>query len=152
MLVVVLLLTAVSTGVPAREFRAADTQNEEYPTVQALRDVGQPGRGAQRRPPPDQGFHSRQPGEEKEPPGTSPVGAIDPNRTNVALIGTMLPAMNVLATPFLFRTIAHQRKLAPQEASQRPGPTCRLRTRISSAKRRWPGPASAHCAALRWRN
>ena len=39
-LVVALLLAAVSTGAVAREFRAADTQNEDYPTVQALRYMG----------------------------------------------------------------------------------------------------------------
>jgi TRAP-type C4-dicarboxylate transport system substrate-binding protein len=39
-LVVALLLTAGSTDALAREFRAADTQNADYPTVQALRFVG----------------------------------------------------------------------------------------------------------------
>ena len=39
-LVVALLLAAVSTSAAAREFRAADTQNEDYPTVQALRYMG----------------------------------------------------------------------------------------------------------------
>mgnify|MGYP000361319955 CR=1 FL=1 len=39
-LVVALSLTAVSTSVVAREFRVADTQSEEYPTVQALRFMG----------------------------------------------------------------------------------------------------------------
>lgn len=39
-LVVALCLAAASTGVFAREFRAADTQNEDYPTVQALGYVG----------------------------------------------------------------------------------------------------------------
>ncbi len=36
MLVVALSLTAVSTGVSAREFRVADTQSEDHPTVQAF--------------------------------------------------------------------------------------------------------------------
>jgi TRAP-type C4-dicarboxylate transport system substrate-binding protein len=39
-LVVALFLTAVSTSAVAREFRAADTQSEDYPTVQALRYMG----------------------------------------------------------------------------------------------------------------
>jgi TRAP-type C4-dicarboxylate transport system substrate-binding protein len=39
-LVVALSLTAVSTSASAREFRAADTQNENYPTVQALSYIG----------------------------------------------------------------------------------------------------------------
>ncbi|RZI37963.1 TRAP transporter substrate-binding protein, partial [Herbaspirillum sp. HC18] len=44
-IVVALLVAAVSmslraTGAVAREFRAADTQAEDYPTVQALRYMG----------------------------------------------------------------------------------------------------------------
>ena len=56
-------------------------------------------------------FHSRQLGEEKETLEQTRVGAIDLNRTNVALIGTMVPAVNVLAMPFLFRSIEHLQKV-----------------------------------------
>ena len=56
-------------------------------------------------------FHSRQLGEEKETIEQTRAGAIDLNRTNVALIGTMVPAMNVLAMPFLFRSIEHMQKV-----------------------------------------
>lgn len=40
MLVVALLLMALSTSAFAREFRAADAQSEDRPTVQALHYVG----------------------------------------------------------------------------------------------------------------
>ena len=102
-----LFLAAATTNAPAREFRAADTQNEDYPTVQALRYMGRlieertDGRQQIRV------FHSRQLGEEKETIEQTRAGAIDLNRTNVALIGTFVPAMNVLAMPFLFRSIEH---------------------------------------------
>src|SRR5258708_19590139 len=56
-------------------------------------------------------FHSRQLGEEKETIEQTRVGAIDLNRSNVALIGTFVPAMNVLAMPFLFRSIEHLQKV-----------------------------------------
>jgi tripartite ATP-independent transporter DctP family solute receptor len=110
-LVVALFLTAVSTSAAAREFRAADTQNEDYPTVQALRYMGsliaeKSGGRHQIRV-----FHSRQLGEEKETIEQTRAGAIDLNRTNVALIGTFVPAMNVLAMPFLFRSIEHLQKV-----------------------------------------
>jgi tripartite ATP-independent transporter DctP family solute receptor len=110
-LVVALSLTAVSTSAIAREFRAADTQNEDYPTVQALLYMGrlvaeQSGGRHQIRV-----FHSRQLGEEKETIEQTRAGAIDLNRTNVALIGTFVPAMNVLAMPFLFRSIEHLQKV-----------------------------------------
>ena len=110
-LVVALLLTVAATGASAREFRAADTQSEDYPTVQALRYMGhviaeRSGGGHQIKV-----FHSRQLGEEKETIAQTRAGAIDLNRTNVALIGTFVPAMNVLAMPFLFRSIEHLQKV-----------------------------------------
>ena len=110
-LVVTLFWMAASTGVFAREFRAADTQNEDYPTVQALHYLGSmvAERSGGRHE--IKVFHSRQLGEEKETLEQTRVGAIDLNRTNVALIGTMVPAMNVLAMPFLFRSIEHLQKV-----------------------------------------
>ena len=110
-LVVALFLTVAATGAFAREFRAADTQNEYYPTVQALRYMG--GLIAERTGGRHQirVFHSHQLGEEKETIEQTRVGAIDLNRTNVALIGNFVPAMNVLAMPFLFRSIEHQEKV-----------------------------------------
>ncbi|MBR1221125.1 TRAP transporter substrate-binding protein [Bradyrhizobium sp. U87765 SZCCT0131] len=95
----------------AREFRAADTQAEDYPTVQALRYLGQ--LVAQR----SHGaymirvFHSNQLGEEKETIEQTRVGAIDLNRTNVAPIGSFVPSVNVLALPFLFRSVDHLNKV-----------------------------------------
>ena len=56
-------------------------------------------------------FHSRQLGEEKETIEQTRAGAIDLNRTNVAPIGTIVPAVNVLAMPFLFRSIEHLHKV-----------------------------------------
>jgi hypothetical protein len=64
-LVAALLLTAASTSVFARESRAADTQREDYPTVQALRYLG------------------RQLGEEGKTIEQTRVGTIDLDRTNV---------------------------------------------------------------------
>jgi tripartite ATP-independent transporter DctP family solute receptor len=109
--VVALFLTVAATGAIAREFRAADTQNEDYPTVQALRFMGsliaeRTGGRHQIRV-----FHSRQLGEEKETIEQTRAGAIDLNRINVALIGNFVPAMNVLAMPFLFRSIEHQQRV-----------------------------------------
>jgi tripartite ATP-independent transporter DctP family solute receptor len=108
---VALLLTAVTTSALAREFRAADTQSEDYPTVQALRYMGrlvEEKSGGRLK---IVVFHSRQLGEEKETIEQTRAGAIDLNRTNVALIGTFVPAMNVLAMPFLFRSIEHLQKV-----------------------------------------
>lgn len=110
-IVAALWLTAASTIVAGREFRAADTQAEDYPTVQALRFMGN--MIADRSGGRDQirVFHSRQLGEEKETIEQTRAGAIDLNRTNGALIGNFVPAMNVLAMPFLFRSIEHLQKV-----------------------------------------
>src|SRR5882724_6780879 len=110
-IVTALWLTAASTIVAAREFRAADTQAEDYPTVQALRFMG--AMIAERSGGRDQirVFPSRQLGEEKETIEQTRAGAIDLNRTNGALIGNFVPAMNVLAMPFLFRSIEHLQKV-----------------------------------------
>lgn len=107
MLAVALFWTAVPAGAFAREFRTADTQNEDYPTVQALnymdRLIAERTGGRHR----VVVFHSRQLGEEKETLEQTRAGAIDLNRSNVALIGTMVPSVNVLAMPFLFRSLEH---------------------------------------------
>ena len=110
-LLVGLLLMAVTPGAWAREFRAADTQSEDYPTVEALRYMARliAERSAGRHQ--IRVFHSRQLGEEKETIEQTRVGAIDLNRTNVALIGAFVPAMNVLAMPFLFRSTEHMQKV-----------------------------------------
>jgi TRAP-type C4-dicarboxylate transport system substrate-binding protein len=104
---VALLLTASAA---APEFRAADTQSED-PTVQTLRYMGRMiaersgGRHEIRI------FHWRQLDEEKQTIGQTRAGAIDLNRTNVALLGTFMPAMNLLAMPFLLRSIEHLQKV-----------------------------------------
>jgi tripartite ATP-independent transporter DctP family solute receptor len=108
------LLIAAALAAPAaeaREFRVADTQSEDYPTVQALqfmaRLVEERTAGRHR----IRVFHSRQLGEEKDTIEQTRVGAIDLNRTNVAPIGSLIPAANVLALPFLFRSFDHLHKV-----------------------------------------
>lgn len=108
------LCIAVALAAPAagaREFRIADTQAEDYPTVQALmfmaRQVEERTGGRHH----IRVFHSRQLGEEKDTIEQTRVGAIDLNRTNVAPIGSLIPAANVLALPFLFRSFDHLHKV-----------------------------------------
>ena len=100
--VVALQLAAFSTYALAR---VADTRNN-YPAVQALRFMG--GLIAER----SSGnhirvFHSSQLGEERQALQQTRTGVMDINRTNAPLIGTMVTAANVLAIPFLFRSIEH---------------------------------------------
>jgi tripartite ATP-independent transporter DctP family solute receptor len=106
-LAVLLAGIGVLSPTQAREFRAADTQAADYPTVQALefmgRLVSERTSGRHR----ISVFHSRQLGEEKETIEQTRIGAIDINRTNVAPLGSFIAEANVLALPFLFRSIGH---------------------------------------------
>lgn len=107
----VLLALAGAGAADAREFRAADIQDENYPTVQALRYmdqlVAQRTGGAHR----IRVFHSRQLGEESQTIEQTRVGAIDIDRINVGALGNFAPIVNVLALPFLFRSIDHLYKV-----------------------------------------
>jgi tripartite ATP-independent transporter DctP family solute receptor len=98
-------------GLAAREFRAADIQEESYPTVQALlymdNLVAERTNGRHR----IRVFHSRQLGEESQTIEQTRVGAIDINRINVAAIGDVAPVLSILAQPFLFRSVEHLYKV-----------------------------------------
>ena len=112
------LLTAMPAVTPAREFRVADTQPADYPTVQALQYMAQiiEERSAGRHR--LHVFHSRQLGEEKETIEQTRIGAIDLNRTNVAPIGSLVPVANVLSLPFLFRSFEHLHRVLDQAIGQ----------------------------------
>jgi tripartite ATP-independent transporter DctP family solute receptor len=116
----VILWAAALAALPAaaREFRAADTQSEDYPTVQALNYMGKliaERTGGRHQ---IKVFHSRQLGEEKETIEQTRAGAIDLNRTNVAPIGEFVPLANVLAMPFLFRSIDHLHAVLDSQIGQ----------------------------------
>jgi tripartite ATP-independent transporter DctP family solute receptor len=103
------LLTAVTAD--AREFRAADIQEDNYPTVQALRVLDQLVTKRSENRHSIRVFHSRQLGEESQTIEQTRVGAIDINRINVGAIGDVAPVLNVLALPFLFRSVDHLYKV-----------------------------------------
>jgi len=112
------LLTALPGAATAREFRVADTQAPDYPTVQALKFMAQiveERSGGRHRL---HVFHSRQLGEEKETIEQTRIGAIDLNRTNVAPLGSLVPVANVLSLPFLFRSFEHLHSVLDQGVGQ----------------------------------
>jgi tripartite ATP-independent transporter DctP family solute receptor len=105
------VICALGPAAPAREFRAADTQAQNYPTVQALMHMGELIRQRTQGTHTIRVFHSRQLGEEKETIEQTRAGAIDINRTNVAPLGSYVTEANVLSLPFLFRSIGHLHKV-----------------------------------------
>jgi len=109
---VALAAALVAAGpVVAREFRAADIQEDNYPTVQALRVLYQLVTQRTENRHSIRVFHSRQLGEESQTIEQTRVGAIDINRINVGAIGDVAPVLNVLALPFLFRSVDHLYKV-----------------------------------------
>jgi tripartite ATP-independent transporter DctP family solute receptor len=103
--------TTATAPAGAREFRAADIQGENYPTVQALRFIDQQVTAATGGRHRIRVFHSRQLGEESQTIEQTRVGAIDLDRINVGAISNAAPVVNALAMPFLFRSIDHLRKV-----------------------------------------
>jgi tripartite ATP-independent transporter DctP family solute receptor len=105
------MLALAGNTLVAREFRAADIQEESYPTVQALlymdKLVAERTDGRHR----IRVFHSRQLGEESQTIEQTRVGAIDLDRINVAAISDVAPALSILAQPFLFRSMDHLYKV-----------------------------------------
>jgi tripartite ATP-independent transporter DctP family solute receptor len=101
----------IAPAADAREFRAADIQDENYPTVQALRMMDQLVTQRTEKRHSIRVFHSRQLGEESQTVEQTRVGAIDINRINVGAIGDVAPILDVLALPFLFRSVDHLYKV-----------------------------------------
>ncbi|HMN74166.1 MAG TPA: TRAP transporter substrate-binding protein [Rhodoblastus sp.] len=95
---------AAASPAAARDFRAADNQTADYPTVLALeymsRLVAERTQGRHRMIV----FHSRQLGEEKETIEQARAGAIDINRINAAPLSSLSPEVETLGLPFLFRS------------------------------------------------
>jgi len=91
----------------AREFRAADNQVADYPTVLAIEHMSRlvhertNGRHSIRV------FHSGQLGEENETIKQTRVGAIDINRINTAPLTQVIPELEALTIPFLFSSVDH---------------------------------------------
>lgn len=88
---------------------AADTHPEGYPTVEAVRWMGETlsratgGRLSVRQ------FPGGQLGEERDTLELSIFGGIDLNRVNLAALNSIAPETRVPALPFLFRSTAHMR-------------------------------------------
>ena len=104
---VALCVCIASTPASARDFRAADIQTADYPTVLALefmsRLIAERTQGRHR----IIVFHSRQLGEEKETIEQTRAGAIDLNRINAAPLSALTREIEVLGLPFLFRSTDH---------------------------------------------
>ncbi len=108
-----------SSLLQARDFRAADTHHSDYPTVQAVKYMGEilskktNGRlGIKIYP-------GRQLGEEKDTIEQTIAGAIDINRINLAPLNGIVPETAIPALPYMFRSIEHMHKVMDGEIGDR---------------------------------
>jgi tripartite ATP-independent transporter DctP family solute receptor len=98
---------AISASAQEITLRSADIHPDGYPTVEAVKYMGEllkertGGRIAV------QVFNNRQLGEEKDTIEQTRFGVIDMNRINLAPLNNLVPETGVPALPFVFRSIEH---------------------------------------------
>jgi tripartite ATP-independent transporter DctP family solute receptor len=110
-----LALTAGTAGAQELVLRSADIHPDGYPTVEAVKYMGEllqqktGGRIG------IEVFHSRQLGEEKDTIEQTRFGVIDMNRVNLAPFNNLVPETVVPALPFVFRSTEHMHKVMDGE-------------------------------------
>ncbi len=99
-------------------FRAADTHDADYPTVQAVDYMGQllsdwtSGRIT------IETFPGRQLGEERDTIEQTIIGALDINRVNLAPLNNIVPETAIPSLPYIFRSIDHMHRAMDGEIGQ----------------------------------
>lgn len=95
--------------------RSADTHPDGYPTVEAVKFMGnlvEQRSGGRLKV---QVFHSRQLGEERETLEQTRFGVIDINRVNFGPLNNLVPETAIPGLPFVFRDEAHMRRVMDGE-------------------------------------
>ena len=89
--------------------RSADTHPDGYPTVEAVKFMGQLVEQRTNGRIRVQVFHSCQLGQEADTITLTRLGVIDLNRINMAPLNNLVPQTAIPALPFVFRSVAHMR-------------------------------------------
>jgi tripartite ATP-independent transporter DctP family solute receptor len=92
-------------------FKASDVHPEGYPTVVAVEEMGKELAKATNGRLTVQMYASMQLGGEKEAIEQAQIGAIALARVSVGALGPVIPDLNVLNLPFLFRSTEHAQKV-----------------------------------------
>ena len=106
-----LSLAAFVSGACAQTMKAADVHPAGYPTVVAVEHMGQKLDAATKGRIRFQMFPGSVLGGEKEMIEQTQVGAIQILRTSLGPVGPVVPEVNVFNMPFVFRDVAHMRKV-----------------------------------------
>lgn len=89
--------------------RSADTHPDGYPTVEAVKFMGQLIEQRTNGRIRIQVFHSSQLGQEADTITQTRLGVLDMNRINMGPLNNLVAATAVPALPFIFRSVAHMR-------------------------------------------
>lgn len=91
--------------------RSTDIHPDGYPTIEAVKYMGQLLDQRSNGRIKINVFHSAQLGQEKDTIDQTRFGVIDMNRINMAPFNNLIPATNVPSLPFIFRSVDHMRKV-----------------------------------------
>jgi tripartite ATP-independent transporter DctP family solute receptor len=102
---------AFSMPAVAKEFRSADVHPEDYPTVMAVKQMSEQLKKATGGKHSVKVFTGTQLGGEKDTIEQTKIGALDMVRINSAPMNNIVPETLVPSLPFIFRDVAHMRKV-----------------------------------------
>ena len=100
-------LAASATTALARDYRSADNQPKDYPTVMAVQHMAEVLKKDSGSKQGVKVFSDGQLGSEKDTIEQVKIGAIDMVRVNISNFLTMSPEMGTISLPFIFRDKAH---------------------------------------------
>ncbi len=115
---VFLCLLMAAPAAAGMVLKSADTHSDGYPTVEAVKYMGQllsqwtNGRLSVKV------YPGRQLGEEKDTIEQTIAGAIDLNRVNLAPLNSIVPETAIPALPYMFRSIEHMHQVMDGEIGQ----------------------------------
>jgi tripartite ATP-independent transporter DctP family solute receptor len=110
-----LALAAGTAQAQEMVLRSADIHPDGYPTVEAVKYMGELLKQKTNGRISVEVFHSRQLGEEKDTIEQTRFGVIDMNRVNLAPFNNLIPETVVPALPFIFRSTEHMHQVMDGE-------------------------------------
>ena len=113
--IAVVCLALAAPAAADMTFRSADTHSDGYPTVEAVKYMGQLLSGWTNGRLSIKVFPGRQLGEEKDTIEQTIAGAVDLNRVNLAPLNSVVPETAIPALPYIFRSIEHMYKVMDGE-------------------------------------
>lgn len=107
------LVIAAAAGTASAQtvLRSADIHPDGYPTVEAVKYMGQVLEQKTGGKLKVQMFFAAQLGQEKDTIEQTRFGVIDMNRVNLAPFNNLIPETGILGLPFIFRSIEHMHKV-----------------------------------------